>query len=80
MKGKDSGGKKGFAFVTFRSVELAAKAIEKLNNTKFKVKYSFILRYSKFFVRGGSTNEWIVRCRIDDCYNFLIWQMHSYIF
>ena len=37
MKGKDSGENKGFAFVTFRNVELASKAIEELNNTEFKV-------------------------------------------
>lgn len=36
MKGKDSGENKGFAFVTFRNVELASKAIEELNNTEFK--------------------------------------------
>ena len=37
MKGKDSSENKGFAFVTFRSVELASKAIDELNNTEFKV-------------------------------------------
>lgn len=37
MKGKDFAENKGFAFVTFRSVELATKAIEELNNTEFKV-------------------------------------------
>ncbi|XP_059627639.1 heterogeneous nuclear ribonucleoprotein Q-like [Cornus florida] len=36
MKGKDSSENKGFAFVTFRTVELASKAIEELNNTEFK--------------------------------------------
>ncbi|KAK6929692.1 RNA recognition motif domain [Dillenia turbinata] len=36
MKGKDSGNNKGFAFMTFRSVDLASKAIEKLNMTEFK--------------------------------------------
>ncbi|XVF46918.1 hypothetical protein PTKIN_Ptkin03bG0067000 [Pterospermum kingtungense] len=36
MKGKDSSENKGFAFVTFRSVELASKAIDELNNTEFK--------------------------------------------
>ncbi|KAF3948051.1 hypothetical protein CMV_025900 [Castanea mollissima] len=36
MKGKDSGENKGFAFVTFRSAELASQAIEELNNTEFK--------------------------------------------
>lgn len=37
MKGKHSSENKGFAFVTFRSLELASKAIEELNNTEFKV-------------------------------------------
>lgn len=37
MKGKDSGEAKGYAFVTFRSKELASKAIEKLNNYELKV-------------------------------------------
>ncbi|XWS28566.1 hypothetical protein CRYUN_Cryun25bG0081100 [Craigia yunnanensis] len=36
MKGKDSSENKGFAFVTFRSVELASKAIDALNNAEFK--------------------------------------------
>lgn len=38
MKGKDSGENKGFAFVTFRTAELASKAIDELNNTEFKGK------------------------------------------
>ncbi|CAJ1979138.1 unnamed protein product [Sphenostylis stenocarpa] len=38
MKGKHSIENKGFSFVTFRSVELASKAIEELNNTEFKGK------------------------------------------
>ena len=37
MKGKDSSENKGFAFVTFRNVEVASKAINDLNNTEFKV-------------------------------------------
>ncbi|MBA0736042.1 hypothetical protein Gogos_009634, partial [Gossypium gossypioides] len=36
MKGKDTSENKGFAFVTFRSVELASKAIDELNNAEFK--------------------------------------------
>ncbi|XP_015581582.2 heterogeneous nuclear ribonucleoprotein Q [Ricinus communis] len=36
MKGKASSDTKGYAFVTFRSKELASKAIEQLNNTEFK--------------------------------------------
>ncbi|KAF5447490.1 hypothetical protein F2P56_033044 [Juglans regia] len=38
MKGKDSGENKGFAFVTFRSTELASKAIDELSNNEFKGK------------------------------------------
>ncbi|XP_044482200.1 heterogeneous nuclear ribonucleoprotein Q-like [Mangifera indica] len=38
MKGKDSSENKGFAFVTFRNVELATKAIDELNNAEFKGK------------------------------------------
>ncbi|KAL9296879.1 hypothetical protein ACSQ67_022775 [Phaseolus vulgaris] len=38
MKGKHPGENKGFGFVTFRSVDLASKAIEELNNTEFKGK------------------------------------------
>ncbi|KAJ4971704.1 hypothetical protein NE237_004803 [Protea cynaroides] len=36
MKGKDSGENKGYAFVTFRTKELASKAIEELNNKELK--------------------------------------------
>ncbi|KAL5830835.1 hypothetical protein ACOSQ4_016189 [Xanthoceras sorbifolium] len=38
MKSKDSSENKGFAFVTFRNVELASKAIDELNNAEFKGK------------------------------------------
>ncbi|KAH8485327.1 hypothetical protein H0E87_026936 [Populus deltoides] len=38
MKGKDSSESKGYAFVSFRTKELASKAIEELNNTEFKGK------------------------------------------
>ncbi|PPE02514.1 hypothetical protein GOBAR_DD00498 [Gossypium barbadense] len=38
MKEKDSGEAKGYAFVTFRSKELASKAIENLNGSEFKVR------------------------------------------
>ncbi|WCJ34297.1 RNA-binding (RRM/RBD/RNP motifs) family protein [Euphorbia peplus] len=38
MKGRDSGEAKGYAFVMFKSKELASKAIEELNNTEFKGK------------------------------------------
>lgn len=37
MKGKDSNENKGYAFVTFRSKELASKAMKELNNTELKV-------------------------------------------
>ena len=37
MKGKDSGENRGFAFVAFRSAELASKTFDELNNTEFKV-------------------------------------------
>ncbi|KAG9440053.1 hypothetical protein H6P81_020218 [Aristolochia fimbriata] len=36
MKGKDSSENKRYAFVTFRTKELASKAIEDLNSTEFK--------------------------------------------
>nr|CAD1829867.1 unnamed protein product [Ananas comosus var. bracteatus] len=38
MKGKDSSENKGYAFVTFRTKELAAKAIRDLRNAEFKGK------------------------------------------
>ncbi|CAA3011314.1 heterogeneous nuclear ribonucleo R [Olea europaea subsp. europaea] len=38
MKGKDSNENKGYAFVTFRTKELASKAIKELNNTELKGK------------------------------------------
>lgn len=37
MKGKDSGEAKGYAFVTFRTKELASQAIEELNSCELKV-------------------------------------------
>ena len=43
MKGKDSSENKGYAFVTFRSKDLATKAIKDLNNTEFKVFLSLFL-------------------------------------
>lgn len=36
MKGKDASQNKGYAFVTYRNKELAAKAIKELNNTELK--------------------------------------------
>ncbi|XP_050370978.1 heterogeneous nuclear ribonucleoprotein Q-like [Argentina anserina] len=38
MKGKDLGDSMGFAFVTFRNMEMASTAIDELNNTEFKGK------------------------------------------
>ncbi|QCD98068.1 heterogeneous nuclear ribonucleoprotein R [Vigna unguiculata] len=38
MKGKESGEAKGYAFVTFKTKELASKAIKELNNTELKGK------------------------------------------
>lgn len=38
MKGKNSSQNKGYAFVTFRTKELAAKAVEDLNDTELKGK------------------------------------------
>ncbi|KAM7522594.1 hypothetical protein LguiA_012496 [Lonicera macranthoides] len=38
MKGKDSNENKGFAFVNFATIDLASKAIKKLNNSEFKGK------------------------------------------
>ena len=47
MKGKESGEAKGYAFVTFKSKELASKAIDKLNNSEFKVIwYTYLLSFS----------------------------------
>ena len=48
MKGKDSTENKGYAFVTFRTKDLASKAIKELNNTELKVKhtYCFVLMSS----------------------------------
>lgn len=43
MKGKDSGENKGFAFVTFKDVELASEAIEKLNKAELNVMCFFTI-------------------------------------
>ena len=37
MKDRDSGEGKGFAFVAFKTKDVAQKAIEELHNKKFKV-------------------------------------------
>ncbi|CAK9184703.1 unnamed protein product [Ilex paraguariensis] len=60
MKGKEAGNNKGFAFVTFRSVELAAKAIEKLNNSEFmgrKIKCSKSQAKHRLFI-GNVPRNW----------------------
>lgn len=41
MKGKDSSENKGYAFVTFRTKDLASTAIKDLNNKELKVLYRF---------------------------------------
>lgn len=43
MKGKDSHENKGYAFVTFRTKELASEAIKELNNTELKVTECLLL-------------------------------------
>lgn len=45
MRSKDSNENKGFSFVTYKSVELASKAIDELNNTEFKVSFIFLLLF-----------------------------------
>ncbi|KAH1067023.1 hypothetical protein J1N35_032010 [Gossypium stocksii] len=60
MKGKDSTENKGFAFVTFRSVELASKAIDELNNTDFKgrkIKCSMSQSKNRLFI-GNIPRSW----------------------
>lgn len=42
MKGKDASGSKGYAFVTFRTKEIASRAIEELNNSELKVIYAHV--------------------------------------
>ena len=43
MKAKDLNGGKPYAFVTFRTKELASRAIEELNNSEFKGNLSTLL-------------------------------------
>lgn len=51
MKGKDLSEGKGYAFVTFKTKELASNAIEELNNTELKVlKGEFILSITSDFI------------------------------
>ncbi|KAL2953719.1 hypothetical protein AAZX31_19G181100 [Glycine max] len=42
MKGKETSEAKGYAFVTFKTKELAYKAIKELNNSEFKVKLVYV--------------------------------------
>ncbi|XP_052174797.1 heterogeneous nuclear ribonucleoprotein Q [Diospyros lotus] len=60
MKGKDSSENKGYAFVTFRTKELATKAIKELNNTELKgkkVKCSTSQAKNKLFI-GNVPRNW----------------------
>ncbi|XP_039041314.1 heterogeneous nuclear ribonucleoprotein Q-like [Hibiscus syriacus] len=60
MKGKDSCENKGFAFVTFRSVQLASKAIDELNNAEFKgrkIKCSTSQSKNQLFI-GNIPRSW----------------------
>ncbi|KAG4145197.1 hypothetical protein ERO13_D05G083400v2 [Gossypium hirsutum] len=60
MKGKDSTENKGFAFVTFRSVELASNAIDELNNADFKgrkIKCSMSQSKNRLFI-GNIPRSW----------------------
>ncbi|WOK99167.1 heterogeneous nuclear ribonucleoprotein R [Canna indica] len=61
MKAKDSSENKGYAFVTFKTKELAAKAIEALNNTEFKgkkVKCSTSQAKHRLFI-GNIPRNWV---------------------
>ncbi|KAG4204813.1 hypothetical protein ERO13_A04G062100v2 [Gossypium hirsutum] len=60
MKGKDLGEGNGYAFVTFRSKELASKAIERLNYSEFKgkkIKCSTSQAKNKLFI-GNVPRNW----------------------
>ena len=39
MKNRDSGESKGYAFISFKTKEIAQKAIEELHNKDFKVSW-----------------------------------------
>ncbi|KAJ0985529.1 hypothetical protein J5N97_003885 [Dioscorea zingiberensis] len=61
MKSKDSAENKGYAFVTFRTKELATKAIEELNNTEFKgkkIKCSTSQAKHRLFI-GNVPRSWV---------------------
>lgn len=60
MKGKDSKENKGYAFVTYRTKDMAAKAIEDLNDTEFqgkKIKCSTSQAKHKLFI-GNIPKSW----------------------
>ncbi|KAI5388731.1 hypothetical protein KIW84_074412, partial [Lathyrus oleraceus] len=60
MKGKDSSENKGFAFVLFKNVELASRAIDELNNTEFKgkkIRCSTSQAKSRLFI-GNIPRSW----------------------
>ncbi|XP_072967390.1 heterogeneous nuclear ribonucleoprotein Q [Typha angustifolia] len=61
MKSKDSSDNKCYAFVTFRTKDLAAKAIEDLNNTEFmrkKIKCSSSQAKHRLFI-GNIPKNWM---------------------
>ncbi|KAK7853376.1 receptor like protein 24, partial [Quercus suber] len=57
-RGKDSGENKGFAFVTFRSAELAPKAIDELNNTEFKIDEQLASEEFIMSLKKKSSKKW----------------------
>ncbi|GAV66909.1 RRM_1 domain-containing protein, partial [Cephalotus follicularis] len=60
MKVKDSGQSKGYAFVTFRTKELASRAIEELNNSELKgkkIRCSTSQAKHKLFI-GNVPRDW----------------------
>ncbi|KAJ1394513.1 RNA-binding domain superfamily [Sesbania bispinosa] len=62
MKGKESGEGLGYAFVTFKTKELASKAIEELNNSEFKgkrIKCSTSQANNRLFI-GNVPKSWTV--------------------
>lgn len=43
MKNRDSGESKGYAFISFKTKEIAQKAIEELHSKEFKVSWCFMI-------------------------------------
>lgn len=63
VKNKDTGESKGYAFITFKTKEVAQKAIEDLHNKDFKV----ILNITWYFIicqAMGSTYFVLQKCFI----------------